>query len=422
MIPTVADPSRVNLGNWQDPPHNRWAFSNISQIMPVARIAADKSAIRSLPTELAALESVDVTRINGEHTTVRSIIDDTFTDAIVVLHGGTIAFEEYTARTGESTPHLLMSATKSVVGCVVGILVAQGTLDPSDPVTRYVPEFAGTGYDGATIRDLLDMRSGIHFSEEYTNMNAEVRLMEQAMGWRPGRPGSVQMSMYEYLTTLRKSAEHGGVFDYRSCETDALGWVAERAAGQPMAELISEHVWKPIGAEHDAIITVDGIGTAVHDGGMCATARDLARFGQMLLDSGIVDGLQVVPRDWLRQCWSVDLDIRDAFTRSSNGPYLPGGWYRNQFWFLPRRHGDVMLALGIYGQMLYICPGTRMVAAKLSTWPDAQHPLFLHDTLNMFDEIGSQLSGTSDHFSHRPGLPGVAAGVDRRDLDGPSLI
>src|SRR5205823_4579046 len=136
---------------------------------------------------------------------------------------------------------------------------------------------------------------------------------------------------------------------YRSCETGVLGWVCERAAGTRMADLIAELVWGAIGAECDAEITCDGEGTAVHDGGMCATARDLARFGIMLLADGQVAGSPVVPAEWLRESWTVDSDVREAFARSVSGPYLPGGWYRNQFWFLPREHGDVLLCLGIYG-------------------------------------------------------------------------
>ena len=142
--------------------------------------------------------------------------------------------------------------------------------------------------------------------------------------------------MYAYLTTLGGAGSHGGVFDYRSCETDVLGWVCERAAKTRMADLISSFVWAPIGADRDAEITCDRVGTAIHDGGMCATARDLARFGMMLLARGEVAGRQVTPAGWLRESWTVDPDIRDAFARSVSEPYLPGGWYRNKFWFVPR--------------------------------------------------------------------------------------
>jgi CubicO group peptidase (beta-lactamase class C family) len=186
-----------------------------------------------------------------------------------------------------------------------------------------------------------------------------------------------------------------------------------------MADLISELIWAPMGAEFDAEITCDRLGTAVHDGGMCAAGRDLARFGAMLLAGGTAGERRVVPPQWLRGSWAVDPDIRDAFRRSESEPYLPGGWYRNQFWFVPRQHGDVLLCLGIHGQMLYVSPGTGTVAAKLSSWPDAQAPELLEDTLRAFDAIGAVLASlpptgsAAGEGAQRHGPPGVAAGLSR---------
>jgi CubicO group peptidase (beta-lactamase class C family) len=278
-----------------------------------------------------------------------------------------------------------------------------------------VPELEDSGYQAARVRDLLDMRSGVKFSEDYLDLNAEVRVMEQAMGWRPASHPEEPQSMYAYLTALGRDREHGGVFDYRSCETDVLGWVCERASGTRMADLISALVWEPIGAERDAEITCDGVGAAIHDGGMCATARDLARFGTMLLGDGEVAGRRVVPASWLRSSWAIDLDIRDAFARSASGPFLPGGWYRNKFWFLPRGHGDILLCLGIYGQMVYVSPGTGTVAVKFSSWPQPQSAEMLHDTLLAFDAVGATLAGLTGAASpRRHGPPGVAAGLSRR--------
>ena len=268
-------------------------------------------------------------------------------------------------------------------------------LSPAHLVTDHVPELGPSGYRGASLRDILDMRSGVEFSEDYTDLDAELRVIEQAMGWRPASDRRVPSSMYAYLTTLGGTGEHGGVFDYRSCETDVLGWVCERATNTRMADLISELVWSPIGAERDAEITCDGAGTAIHDGGMCATARDLARFGVMLLAGGEVAGRRVVPATWLRESWTADPDILEAFARSVSGPYLPGGWYRNKFWFVPREQHVVLLCLGIYGQMLYVNPGTGTVAGKLSSWPDAPSPAMLQDTLRAFDAIGAALAGAA---------------------------
>jgi hypothetical protein len=359
----------------------------------------------------AAISQLEVARLGGTTSTFSELLHDTYTDAVVILHGDKIRYEQYFGHTGLLTTHLMMSVTKSVVGCVAGILVGRGVLHDDAAVTTYVPELKGSGFDGATVRHLLDMRSGVRFSEEYTDPDAEVNVMEEAFGWRPPSHEEVPRSIYQYLTTLESQRPHGGVFDYRSAETLALGWVCERAARVRMADLISELIWTPMGALYPAEITCDSVGTGIHDGGMCATARDLARFGQMLLHMGRLDDVDIVPSQWLQSSWRVDPDIREAFQHSTSGPYLPGGWYRNQFWFLPRHHGDVLLGLGIYGQMLYVNPGTRTVAAKFSTWPDAQNLTYLSETIAAFDAIGSHLSGLSVDFeAHHEGPPGIAAG------------
>ena len=412
--------ARVTLANWQVPPYNRWAFSHLREIVPTQRIARGTLPVTPLPADPQPLGEVPVHRVSGGRADVDAVLDDTYTDAVVIVHGGKVVFERYAGETTFDTPHLLMSISKSVVGCVAGILVDRGLVDPAQPVTDHVPELGDGGYRGARVRDVLDMRSGVKFSEEYTDPTAEVRIIEEAMGWRPHSQRDVPTSMYAYLTTLRAARRHGGVFDYRSCETDVLGWVCERAAGRRMADLIAELLWAPLGAEGDAEITCDSIGTAIHDGGMCATARDLARFGVVLLADGEVAGRRVVPEPWLHASWAIDQDIRAAFDNSIAGPYLPGGWYRNQFWFVPREHGDVMLCLGIHGQMLYVKPSTGTVAAKLSSWPDAQSPVMLHDTLRAFDAIGTTLAGLPPVAGVGRGLPGVAAGLTRHDRGRPS--
>jgi CubicO group peptidase (beta-lactamase class C family) len=242
-----------------------------------------------------------------------------------------------------------------------------------------------------------------------------VRLLDEWIGWRPGGHGGEPRGLYPFLTTLRAEAPHGARFLYRSAETDVLGWVCERVAGQPMADLISALIWQPMGAEHDADLLHDGLGVAVHDGGLCATARDVARFGQLLLDGGVVpDGAagvrRVVPPSWLRQGWAVDSDVRAVFAASPAEAVFPGGWYRNQFWFRPGGYGDVLLGLGIHGQMLHVSRRTNTVCVKFSTWPAAQEPAYLEDTLRAFDAVGGFLAGRDPG---RRRLAGVVSGLSR---------
>jgi CubicO group peptidase (beta-lactamase class C family) len=309
-----------------------------------------------------------------------------------------------------------MSVTKSVVGCIAGILNDLGELDPEQPVEAYVPEVAGSGYGGARVRDVLDMRTGVAFSEEYTNPQAEVRVMERYMGWRPGLSLGDNGGMYTYLTTLGTASPHGGTFVYRSADTDMLGWVCERAAGVRMADLVSALIWQPMGAEFDAEITCDGVGSAIHDGGMSARARDMARFGQLLLDDGFVGETPVVPSRWLGAARALDPDIRGAFAASTSEPVLSGGWYRNQFWFVPGMVGDLQVCLGIHGQMVVVDRATRTVSVKMSTWPTAQASAYLVDTLRAFAAAGRHLAGLTGPVTDRvavTGPPGVVEGRER---------
>jgi CubicO group peptidase (beta-lactamase class C family) len=321
-----------------------------------------------------------------------------------------------------------MSVTKSLVGCVAAVLIDRGQLDAAAEITRYVPELAGSGYAGATVRHVLDMRSGVAFLEEYANPQADIRRLDEWIGWQPGRdgPDSQPRGLYPFLATLGSEAPHGERFLYRSAESDVLGWVCERAAGTPMATLLSELIWAPMGAERDAGLLHDSLGTAVHDGGLCATARDVARFGQLLLDGGPVpqtDGgrRRVVPPQWLRQGWAVDADVRSAFAGSPAEPAFPGGWYRNQFWFRPGSYGDVLLCLGIHGQMLHVSRRTGTVCVKLSTWPQAQNHAYLEDTLRAFDAVGGALAGR-EPVSGRPRLAGVVSGLSRRGGTAPPPV
>ena len=396
----------VTTRNWQDPPANRWAFWHVDDILPTYRVSRGDGPVRALPPAAPAVDdrvdllAVTVTRADGSPGTVGDVLTDTFTDAYLVLQDGELVTEWYGPLGAADQPHALMSVSKSVVGCVAAVLIDRGQLDPDREITGYVPELAASGYAGALVRHVYDMRSGVRFLEEYANPDSDIRRLDAWIGWQPGEgEGEGEpRGLYRFLATLPAEAPHGERFLYRSAESDVLGWVCERAAGRPMAALMSELIWAPIGAEHDATLLHDGLGTAVHDGGLSATARDVARFGQMLLDGGQVpDGAggsrRVVPPQWLRRAWAVDSDARTVFAASPAEWAFPGGWYRHQFWFRPGDYGDVLLGLGIHGQMLHVSRRTNTVCVKFSTWPQAQNPAYLEDTLRAFDAVGGSLAG-----------------------------
>jgi CubicO group peptidase (beta-lactamase class C family) len=385
-----APESQVTLANWQDPPFSRWAFRHMRELIPSHPIPAGPSA--PLPTAGQPLGNLAVARLDGSIATVEDVLADTFTDAFVVLHDGQVVAERYYAGMTAGTRHLLMSVSKSILGCAAGVLAGRGLLDLRAPVTAYVPEVSDSGYAGATIRDLLDMRTGVAFRETYTALDAEVRVMERSMGWRPALPGD-PAGAYPYLATLGSAGPHGGEFSYRSADSDMLGWACERASGIRLADLISALIWQPIGAEHDAEITCDPLGSAIPDGGISATARDLARFGQVLVDDGVAQGRTVVPEAWLADVRRPEPGVREAFARTDNEYVLPGGWYRSQFWVIPGPGGPVLVCLGIHGQLIYADRAARTVVVKLSSWPDAQNTGYLLDTLRSCAAVAARLPG-----------------------------
>lgn len=370
--------------------------------LPVVPVAHDPSGVQPLRVEQRDLGHLPITGADGRDTSVAQVLRESATDAWLVLHRGEVADEWYRAGVAADDRRPLMSITKSIVGAVAGILVGQGLLRTEDPVTAYVPELAASGYRDATVRNVLDMRSGVHFREDYVDPTSHIRAMDDAIAGVPGAaPG-----LRAFLVGLQADRPHGGLFHYRSCETDVLGWVCERAAGAGMAELVSRLVWSPMGAESDAAFLSDATGAVIHDGGLLAAARDVARFGELLLRGGSARDEQIVPLEWLSQIWTVTPELRAAFADSAAGPFLPGGWYRNQCWILPGPHGDVLLGLGIHGQLLRVDPATRTVIVKLSSWVSPQHPARLHDTLRACEAVAAAVSGRQPRVGPRTG-PGT---------------
>ena len=207
--------------------------------------------------------------------------------------------------------------------------------------------------------------------------------MERYMGWRPGAGADEVRGMYGYMTTLTTDSEHGGPFVYRSADTDMLGWGVNAPPGTRMAELISTLVWQPIGAEFDAEITCDGVGSAIPTVG-CRRGPSTWRGSARCCST---TGWSRTPR------WSQGLADRIPHHRSGHQGGVRGvglgtlpdrRWYRNQFWFMPGVLGDLQVCLGIHGQMVLVDRATRTVAVKFSSWPTAQNPAYLLDTVRAF--------------------------------------
>jgi len=354
---------QVTLANWRTAPFNKWAFQHVREIVPSADIANDPEDVWRLPSAPADLAGL---RIDGDMD-LHGFLAETDTDALVVLHRGRIVAESYGNGMTAATPHILMSVSKSMLGMLAGILEAQGKLDLAAPVTSLVPEVGGTAYKGATIRQLLDMRAGILLDENYLATSGPIIAYRKSTNWNPLEPGEKPTDLRSFYPQLGESdGPHGGRFHYVSPNTDLLGWVIERAAGERYADVMSRLVWRPLGAERSAYITVDRLGAPRCAGGFCGTARDLARVGQLLVQDGKRGAKQVVPAAWID-----DVETkgdRTAWDKGDFTPYYPGMpiHYRSK-WYVWHGASPMLFCLGVNGQNLFVDRKNQIVIAKFSS-------------------------------------------------------
>jgi CubicO group peptidase (beta-lactamase class C family) len=268
------------------------------------------------------------------------------------------------------------------------MLVAEGKLDENAKVAHLVPELKDSAFGDATVRQVLDMRTGLKYSENYADPNAEIWQHVRAGNVLPRPPGyQGPQSFYEFLQTVRKDGEHGGAFAYKTVNSDALGWIIRRATGKSVGENLSERIWARLGAEQDAYFTVDTVGNEFAGGGLNAALRDLARFGEMMRNGGRFNGQQIVPK-------AVVDDIanggdRAAFPAASY-PLLQGWSYRNMWWVSHNDHGAYM-ARGVHGQCVYVDPKAEMVIARFASFPQAANAFNDPTSLPAYDALARHL-------------------------------
>ena len=379
---------RVTLENWDRPPCNRWAFQHVRETLPTVAVPRGGS-VWTLPEAAEDFDQVAVTHPrNGMRRSALEVLEHTYTDGFIVLHRDRVVYERYFNDMRRSTLHLSQSVAKSVTASACGTLIHEGRIDRDAPLGELLPELRGSGYADATLRQVMDMRSGVRFGEEYTDPDSDIAMIDHASGWKPPREGMPD-AVLEIPARLPKVREHGGLFEYRSIETDVMAWVMQRATGQRLADCVSERLWQPMGAEHEACYTVDRAGYALADGGFNATLRDYARVGLLYLNGGWGNGRQILPAEWVRETRE-DGDPT-AFT-GRWAEHFPRGAYKNQFWVRDVDRQQIM-ARGVFGQTIHVDPESELVAVGLSSWPEFINPEYVLDELDLIDEIARQLHG-----------------------------
>jgi CubicO group peptidase (beta-lactamase class C family) len=375
--------------DWDRPPHNRWSFQHIREILPTVEVWRGRGPVRELARREIDLGSLAVASADGASSTLSALLDETYTDGFLVIKDGAIVFERYLNGMTERSLHLSQSVSKSFTGMLAGILIGKGLLNVSAPITDYLPELRQTGWKDASLQQVLDMTTGVRFSEAYTDPYSDIGQVDVASGWKPVPPESDPKfkwpeHVWEVILGLRETTRpHGAQFEYRSIETDVLAFCMERVTGKRLPQLLSEELWQKMGAEESANFTVDPAGYGLAEGGLNACLRDYGRFGQLILEGG--GG--IIPSQWIEA------------TRSGNhqmfgGRYaetLPGGAYHNKFWIEDAKSRSIM-ARGVFGQWIYISWDYNMVVVKLSSWPDFLNPKYEIATLAAAHVIGRKLS------------------------------
>lgn len=357
-------------GSFYQFPAMRWSFMHMRELLPTQNVSRGLGAPSPLPAALDShIDKITFTPWNSaKNMTWEESLWANYTDGMLILHRGRVVYERYF---GELTPdrvHAVMSVTKSFTGTLAAILVAEGVLEENRPASFYVPELKNSAFGDATVRQVMDMTTALHYSEDYADPKADVWQFSNAGNPLP-RQGDYKApeGYYSYLTRVKKEGRHGEAFGYKTVNADALGWIISRASGKSVSQLLSEKIWSRLGMEQDAYYQIDALGTPFAGGGFNAGLRDLARFGEMLRNNGKWLGEQIIPAA------AVD-DIRKggskaAFAKSGH-PELKGWSYRNMWWITENADG-AYAARGVHGQTIYIDPAAEMVLVRLATHPVA---------------------------------------------------
>lgn len=381
---------RFDDGSFFQFPALRWSVAHMRQFMPTINVS------RGLGTSIPIITNFnrDIDKVKfvplGEtkSMTWEESLEKVYADGVIIMHHGKIVYEKYFGALTIDGQHAAMSVTKSFTGTLGIILAKEGLIDPEKMVSFYVPELKNSAFGDATVRQVMDMTTALQFSEDYADPNAEIWKFSAAGNPLP-KPKDYDgpRTYYEYLPTVKKNGIHGDAFGYKTVNSDVLGWIIARVTGKSVAEVLSERIWRKIGAEQDGYFSVDAIGTPFAGGGFNLGLRDMARFGQLILNDGKVGQEQIIPKA------AID-DIKkggDKKAFEKAGYSLLKGWsYRNMWWITNNDHG-AFCARGVHGQVIYVDPKADMVIVRFASNPIAGNVANDPYSLPAYDAVAKYL-------------------------------
>ncbi|MFT9846590.1 serine hydrolase domain-containing protein [Aneurinibacillus sp. REN35] len=319
---------------------------------------------------------------NEDEESVLDYLKRTNTDAFLVMHKGKIVYENYFNGYKPYQLHAINSATKSFIGLIIGVLWHEGELDLDKKSSFYIPELEGTGLGDGTIQQLMDMQVPVKYMEIDTPMGiGRGTLIFIAAGAMP-KPDNYNgpENLYEVMLSSKKDKPSGASFYYENGQTEVLGWIAKRLTGKNIAELIQDTIWFKLGAEENASMQLDPIGTDVANCGMRATLRDLARFGEMMLNYGYYNDQQIIPERIIRE---IQKGSNKEYFEASDFGYLSGFSYHNQWW-VNHDPFDGYSAHGRFDQRIYIAPKADTLIVKLSSYLPQKYETEVFQTITKY--------------------------------------
>ena len=357
IVAVIYGPKAVrlyNLANLYDEDSIASNFINIDKIFTVSDPIP--AAERPYTFNKKAYELPETYFFEGEEKNLQEALDHFKTDGLIVLHNGNMLYENYWNGNSVSSKHIAFSVSKSFLSALIGIAVDDGLIDSiEDPVTKYIPDFNGTGYEGVRIKDILQMSSGVKFNEDYADPKSDINIF--------GRAVARGSSFRDFSKTLEREKTPGTYHHYVSIDTQVLGFLLAEVTGVSVQDYLYEKIWNKIGMEQGAYYITDNLGVEMALGGLNATLRDYAKFGQLYLNDGNWMGEQVVPAEWVRASYNTDgQHLKPGEHDMSSSP-----WGYGLQWWVPGFPDTDYTAAGVYNQYIYIDPLTNVVVAKTSS-------------------------------------------------------
>ena len=343
-------------------------------------------AIAELPR---ALRKLDVTYMfAGKQHTLDDLLARSRTQGFLVIKDGKIVDERYFNGANDKSKFTSWSVAKSFTSTLVGLALADGKIKSLDePVTNYLPELKGSGYEGVPIKDILEMSSGVKFNEEYGKDESDVMIM-----WRKTMDEESE-TLADYAKSLGRAEVPGTKFVYRSIDTAVLGMLVKRVTGESLAGMLSQRIWQPLGMESDATWLTDQPGAGALEAAYCcinARLRDYGRFGLLFLNQGKAGAKQVVPAWWVEQATTPQSSPVQWGHLFPDYPDYPGG-YGYQWWLMEPGARHSYSAEGVFFQFVFVMPKYNTVIAKASAYDDYWSVPLQLEQFTAFDAIGRAL-------------------------------